>query len=47
MGALGENVIFGLLVSGKSRFSPTDMAGKSRELGNLVPGKFSHLEGNL
>ena len=24
-----------------------DMAGKSRELGNLVPGKFSHLEGNL
>ena len=23
------------------------MAGKSRELGNLVPGKFSHLEGNL
>ena len=23
------------------------MAGKSRELGNLVPGIFSHLEGNL
>ena len=30
----------------QSLVSAVSMAGKGRELGNLVPGKFSNLEGN-